>query len=136
VFDHSRPDYPEAVLRATGGKGVDLIIEMLANQNLPKDLAMLAKSGRVIVVGSRGPVEFNPRDIMVRDADIRGLVVFNCPAHELAGCHAAIDAGLRTGTLAPVIGMKFGLGEASAAHRVLMEAGHRGKTVLRCAEPG
>ncbi|MEQ1850151.1 MAG: NADPH:quinone reductase [Chthoniobacteraceae bacterium] len=136
VFDHGLPDYPEAVLRATGGKGVDLILEMLANQNLPKDLTMLARFGRIVVVGSRGPVEIHPRDIMVRDADIRGLVVFNAPAPELAECHAAIDAGLRAGTLAPVIGMEFGLGEASAAHRFLMEAGHRGKIVLRCAELG
>jgi NADPH2:quinone reductase len=134
VFDHSRADCAEAVMRATGGRGVDLIIEMLANQNLARDLVMLGKFGRVVVVGSRGNIEINPRDAMVRDADIRGMVVFNAPPAELAACHAAIAAGLGSGVLTPVVGAEINLADAPAAHRAVMEGGHRGKVVLRCAE--
>src|SRR5438067_6946880 len=51
VFDHHASDYVEQILRATDGHGVDLILEMLANVNLGKDLTMLAKHGRVVVIG-------------------------------------------------------------------------------------
>jgi NADPH2:quinone reductase len=132
VFDHSVPDHGEAILEATGRTGVKLIIEMLANENLPKDLAMLALFGRIVIVGSRGPVELNPREIMLRDADIRGLVVFNTPEPELAECHAAIQAGLLTGSVAPVMGPEFAMGDAPEAHVSIMMPGHCGKITIRC----
>ena len=90
VFDHAAGAITEAVLKSTGGRGVDLIVEMLANQNLGHDLTMLAPRGRVVVVGSRGPVELNPRDAMIREADIRGVLVANASPEELAQCYAAI----------------------------------------------
>jgi NADPH2:quinone reductase len=132
VFDHSLADYTERILHATGGRGVDLIIEMLANQNLQKDVNMLARFGRVVVVGSRGCVELNPRDLMVRDADVRGLVVFNAPESDLAACHAAVGAGLDAGTLLPVIGEELPIEKAAEAHQLVMRGGHRGKIVLQC----
>lgn len=64
VFDHRAPEHFEQVMKTTGGHGVDVILEMLANVNLGKDLAILAKGGRVVIIGSRGPVEINPRDTM------------------------------------------------------------------------
>ena len=62
-------------MKATGGHGVDVIVEMLANVNLGKDLTILAKGGRVVIIGSRGPVEIDPRDTMQRDADVRGMIL-------------------------------------------------------------
>ena len=50
----------------TGGKGVAVILEMLANVNLGRDLEVLAQNGRVVVIGSRGPVEIDPQ---TRDID-------------------------------------------------------------------
>src|SRR4029077_12462377 len=74
VFDHRAPDHFEQTMKATGGHGVDVIVELLANVNLGKDLTILAKGGRVVIIGSRGPVEINPRDTMQRDADVRGMI--------------------------------------------------------------
>jgi NADPH2:quinone reductase len=132
VFDHTATDYPEAVIAATDGKGVQVIIEMLANENLAKDLTMLAQFGRIAIVGSRGPIEINPREIMVRDADIRGLVAFNCPEPELAECHAAIQAGLQSAALKPVTGNEFAIEQAPEAHQAVMAGGHHGKVTIRC----
>jgi NADPH2:quinone reductase len=67
VLDHSNPDYLKQLMDLTGGKGVELIMEMAAHINLGKDLTVLAKRGRVIVIGNRGPVEINARDTMARD---------------------------------------------------------------------
>jgi NADPH:quinone reductase len=130
VFDHHAPEHFEQVMKATGGHGVDVILEMLANVNLGKDLTILAKGGRVVIIGSRGPVEINPRDTMQRDADIRGMILPNASPAEMASIHAGLVAGLEKGTLRPVIGKEFSLADATDAHRAVMESGATGKIVL------
>jgi NADPH2:quinone reductase len=130
VFDHRAADHFEEIIKATGGGGVDVIVELLANVNLGKDLTVLAKNGRVVIIGSRGPVEINPRDTMQREADIRGMILPNTPPAEMASIHAALVAGLENGTLRPVIGKEFPLAEAARAHQAVLESGALGKIVL------
>src|SRR5713101_2281081 len=130
VFDHRAPDHFEQIMKATDGHGVDVIVELLANVNLGKDLTILAKGGRVVIIGSRGRVEIDPRDTMQRDVDLRGMVLPNTPPKEMASIHAALVAGLENGTLRPVIGKEFPLSEAAQAHRAVMEPGATGKIVL------
>lgn len=130
VFDHRVPDHFEKIMKATGGHGVDVIVEMLANVNLGRDLTILAKAGRVVIIGSRGPVEINPRDTMQHDADVRGMILPNTPPPQMASIHAALVAGLENGTLRPVVGKEFPLAEAAEAHKAVMESGALGKIVL------
>lgn len=130
VLDHTNPDYLKQLMDLTGGAGVNLILEMLANVNLGKDLTVLAKKGRVIVIGSRGPVEINARDTMARDADIRGMTLFNTSEAELLSIHAALVAGLENGTLRPIIGKELPLADAPRAHEAVMTPGAYGKIVL------
>jgi NADPH2:quinone reductase len=130
VFDHRAPDHFEQVMKATGGRGVDVIVELLANVNLGKDLTILAKRGRVAIIGSRGRVEIDPRDTMQRDVDLRGMVLPNTPPEEMASIHAALVAGLENGTLRPVIRKEFPLADAAQAHRAILETGAVGKIVL------
>jgi NADPH:quinone reductase len=130
VFDHHAPDHFEQIMKATGGRGVDVIVELLANVNLGKDLTILAKGGRVAIIGSRGRVEIDPRDTMQCDGDLRGMVLPNTPPAEMASIHAALVAGLENGTLRPAIGREFSLAEAPQAHRAVMEPGALGKIVL------
>jgi NADPH:quinone reductase len=130
VLDHRADGYLEELLRLTGGRGVDVILEMLANVNLGKDLTVLAPGGRVAVIGSRGPVEINPRDAMARDAAILGVMLYNGTPEELAGVHAGLVAGMRHGTLRPVIARTFPLADAPRSHEAVMKAGHHGKIVL------
>ncbi|HWL94594.1 MAG TPA: NADPH:quinone reductase [Phycisphaerae bacterium] len=130
VFDHRAPDYLAKIMEATSGRGVDVVLEMLANVNLGNDLTILAARGRVVVIGNRGRVEIDARDTMSRDADIRGMVLPNTPQAEMASIHAALVAGLENGMLRPVIGRELPLVEAPQAHRMVMEAGAFGKIVL------
>ena len=130
VFDHHADDYFAKGIELTGGRGFDVIIEMLANVNLGKDLPVLAKGGRVVVVGSRGKVEINPRDLMQRDAQVLGMVFFNASPEERRSIYAALDAGFENGTLNPVVGKDFPLANAGEAHKAVMEAGAYGKIVL------
>jgi NADPH:quinone reductase len=130
VLDHKSADYTQELLRLTGGKGVDIILEMLANVNLGKDLTLLAKFGRVVVIGSRGNVEINPRDTMARDAAILGMTLFNATEPEIHSIHRALYAGLESGTLRPIIGKELPLQQAAEAHRAVIESSAYGKIVL------
>ena len=103
VVDHRKEGYREEALRLAGGKGFDVILEMLANANLGADLTMLAQRGRVVVIGSRGEATINPRDLMSRDAAVFGMLLWNMPDEDSASAHAAIVAGLGNGTLRPIV---------------------------------
>ncbi len=131
VFDHHASDHMEQILKLTDGRGVDVILEMLANVNLGKDLGILAQKGRVVIIGSRGPVEIDPREAMRRDAVILGMVLMNAGECEMFSIHSALAAGLENGTLSPVVGREFPLQEAARAHHEIMESNAFGKTVLR-----
>ncbi|MBI2948212.1 MAG: NADPH:quinone reductase [Verrucomicrobia bacterium] len=130
VVDHQVPGYLNKIMALTENRGADVILEMLANANLGRDLTVLARGGRVVIIGSRGTVEINPRDAMSREAAILGMVLFNTPENDLASVHAALVAGLENGTLRPVIGQRIPLAEASRAHQAVMEPGAYGKIVL------
>src|SRR5580692_11983037 len=130
VLDHSAANHFEEALAATGGHGYDLILEMLANVNLGRDLGILAPHGRVSVVGSRGNAEITPRDMMGRDGAIFGMSLWNTPPHELICIHAALVAGLENKTLLPVIGQEIPLTEAGRAHTAIMAGSAHGKIVL------
>ena len=130
VVNHKTPAYADEIMKATGGKGVDLIIEMAAHVNLDRDLGLLAKYGRVVVVGNRGKTEIDARAAMGRDASILGMTLFNVTEAEFVEIHAGLITGLSNGTLNPVIGREFPLADAPRAHEAVMEAGALGKIVL------
>jgi NADPH:quinone reductase len=130
VVDHRAPDHLDEIPHRNLGKGVDLIVEMLANINLGNDLKILNNRGRVVVIGSRGTVEIDPRDVMARDASIMGVLLFNSSEQELAAIHAALGAGLESRTIRPVIGLEIPLAEAARSHVEIMSSQAYGKIVL------
>src|SRR5260370_23294565 len=117
VFDHRAPDHLIQIMNATGGRGVDVIVGLLAKLNLGKDLPILAKGGRVAIIGSRGPVEIDPRDSMQRDADLRGMAMPNTSPADLASIHAALVAGLVKRALRASVCKKIYLGRAAPGPR-------------------
>ncbi|QOV87599.1 NADPH:quinone reductase [Humisphaera borealis] len=132
ALDHTASGYLDEVMSLTGGNGVNLILEMLANVNLAKDLTVLAKFGRVVVIGNRGKIEIDPRETMKRDAEIRGMTLFNATERDLHAIHSALVAGLENGSLRPIVGQTLALAEAAKAHEEVMKpSGAFGKIVLR-----
>lgn len=130
VFQHGKAGYLEDILKASGGRGVDVVLEMLANVNLGNDLKLLAIGGRVVVIGSRGEVTINPRDLMMRRGSVRAFTLWGTPPEQIAEIHAGIYAGLENGTLRPVVGKRRPLAEAARAHQEVLEPGASGKIVL------
>jgi NADPH2:quinone reductase len=130
VLDHTAPNYLEELMTLTDSRGADAIFEMLANVNLDKDLTVLAKFGRVVVVGNRGRIEIDPRQAMARDADIRGMTVMLATDADLLVIHRALGAALEAGILRPIIDMEMPLANAAQAHREILEGSSHGKIVL------
>jgi len=130
VLNHRSANYLDRLQELTCGQGVNLILEMLANVNLEQDLGVLATGGRVVVIGSRGRVEIDPRAAMGKEADILGMTLYNATDQELASMHAAFVAGLENGTLRPVVSRELPLADAALAHHAVLEASSLGKIVL------
>lgn len=130
VFDHSRPGYLDEIREATGGKGPDLIIEMLANVNLENDMNLAAPRGRIVIVGNRGKIEITPRLMMKGNLDVLGMSLHNSTDAELHAAWGRIAAGIETGGLVPVVAEKMPLAQAASAHEKIMAPGAAGKIIL------
>jgi NADPH:quinone reductase len=130
VFDHTDVDHLTEIWEFTNGKGVDIIVEMLANENLERDFEALAMFGRIVVVGNRGSIQFTPRQAMTKDATIYGMSLFNAPQNKLDEIHSAIFDGLSKGFLKPAVSKTFALDEAPKAHHEIIENKARGKIIL------
>jgi len=130
AFDHTKPEHAEEILKYTGGRGVDVILEMLANVNLATDLKLLATHGRVVVIGNRGEITINPRELMARRASVCGFTLWAATDAECAEIHAAIAAGLENGTLCPIVAKELPLKDAPIAHQDVLAPGAAGKIVL------
>lgn len=131
AFNHREDGYTDKIMESTGGQGVDVIVEMLSNVNLSKDLKMLTYGGRVTVVGSRGPIEINPRDTMSKESCIMGVALFYATPEEQSECAALLFSGAESGWLKPAVGRQYQLQDAAQAHHDIIECpGAAGKMVL------
>lgn len=130
ALDHRTAEHFDRIMEITGGRGVDVVLEMLANVNLGRDLKLLARGGRVVVIGSRGTVEVDPRDTMARETSILGMTLMNVSGQDECSLHAAIIAGLENGTLRPVVGKEIPLADAPRAHHEILEQPACGKIAL------
>jgi NADPH2:quinone reductase len=129
VVDHSKSGYIEEILQITGGVGVDVILEMLANVNLDNDLKIVARFGRIAVIGNRGRIEIDPRQTMAKESCILGVAGW-ADARQLNEIHSHVFAGLQSSTLCPVVGSEMPLKDAARAHEQVMKSGANGKIVL------
>lgn len=130
AVSHQREGYLDQITSLSGGRGPDVILEMLANVNLDHDLTVIAPGGRVVVIGNRGRVEIDARKIMTKDVSVFGLALWGIPGEEVRRAHTAIIAGLESGALKPVVGTEMPLRDAARAHEQVMAPGAKGKIVL------
>jgi NADPH2:quinone reductase len=130
AVDHTADGYLDETRALTGGDGPALILEMLANVNLAADLDLIAKYGRIVIIGNRGEITINPRMTMMKELDIRGLALFNGTRDQMNDIADDLLAGLADGSLRPVIGRDIPLADAAHAHAAVLEPGAYGKIVL------
>jgi NADPH2:quinone reductase len=130
AMNHNQPGYADRLFEETSGSGFNLILEMLADKNLEKDLHLLAPRGRVVVIGSRGRIEIDPRLTMGKETEIRGLAVFSATPEETKQTHSALALAMESGILVPTVSREMALVDAPLAHQLVMNNGNCGKIVL------
>ncbi len=137
VIDYKRQDFVAEVARITGGKGVDLVLDMVSGDYVPRNLRCLAEQGRHVTIAVQGgaTTELNMAVVMSRRYTLTGSTLRPRSAEfkALLAQEIAVNAWpfVEDGTLRPVMDQTFPLAEAAAAH-ARMEAGeHVGKIVLQ-----
>ena len=130
VVNHREAGYLDRVRELTNGVGPAIILEMLTNVNLDNDLGLIAKKGRIVVIGNRGRIEIDPRQLMSKDSTVLGMSLWNASDAELDAIYADLGRGLEGGALVPTIGHELPLAEAVRAHELVLESGAKGKVVL------
>jgi NADPH2:quinone reductase len=136
AFNYKTQDFVAGVKAATGGKGVDVILDMAAGDFVPRELKALAEDGRLVFIAFlRGPkTELDVNEVMRRRLTITGSTLRPRPV-EFKG---AIARNLRdkiwplieAGKIKPVIYRTFPLAQASEAHKLMESSQHIGKIVL------
>lgn len=130
AFDHHALDYLNDIVGFNCGRGPDVILEMLANVNLPKDLDIIGSGGRIVVIGSRGEVTIDPRLLMRKQSSIHGMMFANSTPEELTEAHGFLYQHLQSGELEPIVRVELPLSEAPRAHELVLEPGASGKIIL------
>ena len=134
AINHLTASNKDELMEITEGKGPDVIIEMLANENLAIDTQVIADAGRIVIVGSRDTIEINPRDIMGTEAIVTAVNVGKMPAKDKESAWEELRKFLTDETVVPLIGRQFSLNEATEAHQEMMEGSGNGRTVFLIAE--
>lgn len=129
VYNHRDKTY---LKKLQNGELFDVIIEMLANVNLGHDLKLMNRHGRTIVVGSRGTVTLDPRDMMGREASVTGVALLTATPEEWSEITSAIGDGIKAGWVKPVVNKVYSLEEAGQAHHdIIHSKGAKGKLVVK-----
>ena len=129
-------DWADAVLQATGGRGVDVVLDLVGAAYVEGNLRALAERGRWIVVGvpSGRVADFDLRSLMAKRASVIGTVLRARPLHEKIRLARAAEsrllAGFDDGTLRPVVDDIFPAEEAARAHERMEANANFGKLIL------
>jgi NADPH2:quinone reductase len=136
AIDYRATDFVEEVRRITGGKGVDLVLDMVAGDYVPRNLKCLAEDGRHVTIAVQGGVraELNMAVIMVRRYTLTGSTL-RPRSHGFKALLAQEIAQnawplVENGDLRPVMDCRFPLLDAAAAHAYMEAGDHVGKIVL------
>lgn len=130
AVNHRENGYESKIIGLTDQKGPDVILEMLANVNLSRDMQMIGQRGRIVVIGNRGEITVNPRMLMTKDASVIGMSMMNAKDVEWALALRAVRDGLANNTLKPLIHHKMPLAEAGRAHDLVMDPSSAGGGAL------
>jgi NADPH2:quinone reductase len=136
LVDAAEPDLAKAIRTANGGKGVDIVLEMVGGPTFDQSLLALADFGRLITFGMASrtaPTPIHPGALMHGSKTVAGFWLANC-----FGKPALLDDVLvelfqlvADGKLKPVIGATYPLNQAVTAHQAMLARGTTGKIVLK-----
>lgn len=141
AFNYRAGAFAAPLLAATGGQGVDVVLDMVGAAYLTQNLQVLRPRGRLVVIAFLGgsKVEIDLLPILQKRLVLTGSALRPRLAAEKAAIAARLEARvwplLATGAIRPVIDAEFPLREAARAHARLEQGDHIGKVVLTVPPP-
>ena len=139
AINYQTEDFVEIVKAATGGKGVDVILDMVGGDYVPRELKALAPDGRIVFIAFLGGIkaEINVSDVMLKRLTLTGSTLRPRPVEFKAGIARALKSQvwplLEAGKIKPVVHATFPLAAAGKAHALMESSVHIGKIVLTIA---
>ena len=136
LIDYTDEDFVDAVRAATGGKGIDVILDIQGGGYLPRNVAALATGGRLVVIGLQGgrKGELDLGQLQARRATVAATVLRSRPLAEkaeiVAGVRAEVWPLVESGRIRPVIDRRLPMAQAAQAHAIVSENAHLGKVLL------
>ncbi len=137
AINYKEQDFVEEVKRLTEGRGVDVVLDMVAGPYIARDVQCLAEDGRIVIIAVQGGVksEFNAGDVLRRRLTITGSTLRPRPESFKAAIAASLRAKvwplLEAERVKPIVHRVFEASQAAAAHRLMESGEHVGKIVLR-----
>ena len=132
----TRRDFVEEVRRLTGGRGADVVLDVIGGSYLDRNLRALATEGRLVVIGLQGGAraELDLGRLLARRAAVIGTTLRARPAAEKAAIVAAVREHvwplLEAGTIRPVVDRVLPFEAAPQAHQSMHDGDHIGKILL------
>jgi len=139
ALNYRTGDFAAAAKEATGGRGVDVVLDSIGAPYLKNNLASLAIGGRLVMIGLMGgaKTEINLGMLLARRLQVMGSTLRARPVEEKAaivsGFLERFGDALASERIAPVVDRVLDLADAPEAHRTLKASEHFGKVVLTLA---
>ncbi|KAI1706047.1 zinc-binding dehydrogenase domain-containing protein [Ditylenchus destructor] len=133
VFNHGQENYI-AEIKEKFPNGFDIILEMLANVNLAKDIDLVANHGRIVVIGNRGSIEINPRALMSKEALIIGVMLGLSTTEEYQRIAERLNALIEAGHVSPYVGQHFPLEQIAQAHYAVIDQSNGARVSINSIE--
>ncbi len=136
AINYREQDFAAEALRLTGGRGVDVILDMVAGDYLAREVDCLAEDGRLVIIALQGGVKagFNAARVLTRRLHITGSTLRPRPVEFKAKIAAALRETvwplIESGAIRPVVHATFPAAEAAQAHALMESSQHVGKIVL------
>jgi NADPH:quinone reductase len=136
AIDYRREDFVDVVSKATDGRGVDVILDMVGGDYIARNLKILALEGRLVQIAflKGSSAELNLLHLMLKRQTLTGSTLRPRTVAEKGSIARALHANvwplLESGRVAPVIHATFPLARAADAHRLMESSAHIGKIVL------
>jgi len=136
AINYREGDFVEATLRATDGKGADVILDMVGGDYVPRNVAAAALEGRIAIIATQGgsKAELDLRPLMLKRLTITASTLRAQPIASKGRIAAALREQVwplfESRGLKPVIHARFPLSDAAGAHRLMESDTHIGKIVL------
>jgi NADPH2:quinone reductase len=136
AINYKTQDFAEEAKKLTGGKGVDVVLDMVAGSYVAREVECLAEDGRIVIIAIQGGTksEFNAGLVLRKRLTITGSTLRPRPVEFKAAIAASLKARvwplLESGAIKPIIHSTFPAAEAARAHALMESNQHIGKIVL------